>query len=62
MAAFVMVAGPGGNAVAQQIPASEISVYAAGSLRGAFIDAAKAWESAHPGTVVRFTFGASGLL
>ena len=59
--AFVMAASASETAMAQ-IPPAEISVYAAGSLRGAFTDAAKAWESAHPGTLVRFTFGASGLL
>ena len=61
MAALAVAAGSGGTVMAQTAP-SEISVYAAGSLRGAFVEAAKAWEAAHPDTRVRFTFGASGLL
>ena len=61
MAALAVAAGSGGTATAQ-VPPSEISVYAAGSLRAAFVEAATAWESTHPGTRVRFTFGASGLL
>ena len=61
VAAFAVATNASQTAMAQISPA-EISVYAAGSLRGAFTDAAKAWQSAHPGTLVRFTFGASGLL
>ncbi len=45
-----------------QPAATEISVYAAGSLRSALLDAARAFEATHPGTRLRFTFGASGLL
>ncbi len=43
-------------------PITEVSVFAAGSLRAALTDAAKAYESQTPGVRLRFTFGASGLL
>ena len=38
------------------------SVFAAGSLRAALVEAGREFELARPGTSVRFTFGASGLL
>jgi ABC-type molybdate transport system substrate-binding protein len=44
-------------------PAGEVvAVYAAGSLRAALIDVAREFEGDRPGTSIRFTFGASGLL
>jgi molybdate transport system substrate-binding protein len=49
----------GGDAMAQSDVAS---VFAAGSLRAALVEAGREFEAAHPGTSVRFTFGASGLL
>jgi ABC-type molybdate transport system substrate-binding protein len=39
-----------------------VSVFAAGSLRGALSGIAREWEARNPGARVRFTFGASGLL
>jgi molybdate transport system substrate-binding protein len=57
--AGVMAAAAAG---AQQAPAGEISVYAAGSLRGALTEVATAWQTAQPGARARLTFGASGLL
>jgi len=42
--------------------AAEVSVYAAGSLRGALVDIGKDWEARNPAARMRFTFGASGLL
>jgi ABC-type molybdate transport system substrate-binding protein len=38
------------------------SVFAAGSLRAALVEAGREFELARPGTSVPFTFGASGLL
>ena len=40
----------------------EVRVFAAGSLRAALTDVARAFETAEPSAHVRFTFGASGLL
>lgn len=51
----------GGGATAQVDPV-EVSVFAAGSLRAAFTDAANEWQISKPNARVRFTFGASGLL
>lgn len=51
----------GVDAAAQTV-ADVASVFAAGSLRAALVDAAREFEGARPGTSVRFTFGASGLL
>ena len=45
-----------------QAPDDVASVFAAGSLRAALVDAGREFEAARPGTSVRFTFGASGLL
>ena len=45
-----------------QAPTTEVSVYAAGSLRAVLTDAAKAYEANRKDARVRFTFGASGLL
>jgi molybdate transport system substrate-binding protein len=42
--------------------AQTLEVYAAGSLRAALTDVARAYEQAEPGVSVRMTFGASGLL
>jgi molybdate transport system substrate-binding protein len=39
-----------------------LAVYAAGSLRAPLVEAARAFELAHPGTAVTLVFGASGLL
>src|SRR6478736_3595947 len=39
-----------------------ITVFAAASLTGAFTDLGKAFEAAHPGTKVTFSFGASSTL
>ncbi|HZT56119.1 MAG TPA: molybdate ABC transporter substrate-binding protein [Burkholderiaceae bacterium] len=46
----------------QPQPQTTLEVFAAGSLRAALTDIAKAFEAAEPGTTVRLTFGASGLL
>ncbi len=40
----------------------KITVFAAASLTGSFTDLGKAFESAHPGTTVAFSFGASSTL
>ena len=45
-----------------QAPPTEVSVFAAGSLRTALTEAGKAYEAQQPGVRLRFTFGASGLL
>jgi len=52
-------AAVGTSANAQPV---EVSVYAAGSLRGALTEVAQAWQAATPDAKVKFTFGASGLL
>lgn len=39
-----------------------ITVYAASSLTGTFTDLGKSFEAAHPGTTVKFSFGASSTL
>ena len=44
------------------MPAGSITVFAASSLTGAFTEAGEAFEAAHPGTTVRFSFGASSTL
>ncbi len=49
-------------AATAQTPATEVAVFAAGSLRAALVEAGKAHEAAQPGVRMRFTFGASGLL
>jgi molybdate transport system substrate-binding protein len=45
-----------------QTAATEVSVFAAGSLRAALTEASKSYEAMQPGVRLRFTFGASGLL
>jgi molybdate transport system substrate-binding protein len=52
------------TAIVTNVPArsDEILVSAAASLTDAFTDIGKAYSAAHPGTVVRFNFGASGAL
>lgn len=45
-----------------QPPETTVTVYAAGSLRAAFVQIARDHEAAHPGTRVNLVFGASGLL
>jgi len=40
----------------------KITVFAAASLTGSFTDLGKAFDSAHPGTTVAFSFGASSTL
>lgn len=42
--------------------ATEVRVYAAGSLRAALTEVAQAFERSQPGVRVQFTFGPSGLL
>lgn len=51
-----------GSAAMAQAAVTEVSVFAAGSLRAALLEAGKAYEAALPGVRLRFTFGASGLL
>jgi molybdate transport system substrate-binding protein len=51
-----------GGASPVQAQTIEISVYAAGSLRGALTEVAQAWQAAKPAQSAKFTFGASGLL
>ena len=43
-------------------PTSPITVHAAGSLRAALTEVARAYEARHPGQTVTLTFGPSGLL
>jgi molybdate transport system substrate-binding protein len=57
--AAAAVLGLGMNAVVAQ---TSVPVYAAGSLRAPLTEAARAFESARPGTKIGFVFGASGLL
>ncbi|MER7430665.1 molybdate ABC transporter substrate-binding protein [Nonomuraea rubra] len=42
--------------------AKEVTVFAAASLTGTFTELGKVFESAHPGTTVRFNFGSSATL
>ena len=56
-----MVPSSSAAIAAAQAP-SEIAVVAAGSLRAALTEMASAFEQAHPGTRIKLTFGASGLL
>ncbi|MED7924565.1 molybdate ABC transporter substrate-binding protein [Nonomuraea sp. LP-02] len=42
--------------------AEEVTVFAAASLTGTFIELGKTFEAAHPGTTVRFNFGSSATL
>lgn len=58
MATLWTLAGAGPLAQASK----ELLVYAAGSLRDALTDIARAFEQAQPGHHVELTFGASGLL
>ena len=46
----------------QRPPAADVTVFAAGSLGAALTEVGAMFESVEPGTHVRFTFGASGLL
>ena len=48
------------SAAAQPLP--PITVHAAGSLRAALTDVARAYEAQHPGQGITLTFGPSGLL
>lgn len=57
-AALVLAAGMSAAAVARD----DVAVHAAGSLRAPLTEAARAFESARPGTRLALTFGASGLL
>lgn len=50
------------TAMAQSPASGEVLVHAAGSLREALTDTAKAFEAREPGAKLKFTFGASGLL
>jgi ABC-type molybdate transport system substrate-binding protein len=59
-AAAMATVAYGANATAQATDV--VSVFAAGSLRAALVEAGRDFEAAHPGTSVGFTFGASGLL
>lgn len=64
MALTVAACGPGTGATAAGPSASagEITVFAAASLTDSFEQIGKAFEAAHPGTTVRFNFGASSAL
>ncbi|WP_219469191.1 molybdate ABC transporter substrate-binding protein [Nonomuraea rhizosphaerae] len=42
--------------------AKEVTVFAAASLTGTFTELGKSFESAHPGTTVKFNFGSSATL
>ncbi len=57
----VLATATGVAAMAQAV-STEVSVFAAGSLRSALTEAGKAYEAQQPGVRLRFTFGASGLL
>jgi molybdate transport system substrate-binding protein len=50
------------TAATAQAPEATVTVYAAGSLRAAFVQIARDHEAAHPGARVQLVFGASGLL
>lgn len=55
--------GPGAPAAsASGAGAKEVTVFAAASLSGTFTELGKVFESAHPGTTVRFNFGSSATL
>jgi len=58
---LALFAGALSATMAQAQPV-EVTVFAAGSLRGALIDVAQAWQAAEPNARVQFSFGASGLL
>lgn len=60
--AMAMAAVLLGASAGAQSASSDLSVFAAGSLRAALGDVSRAFEASHPGTSVRLTFGASGLL
>ncbi|MFI6922353.1 molybdate ABC transporter substrate-binding protein [Nonomuraea spiralis] len=45
-----------------QAAAKEVTVFAAASLTGTFTELGKSFESAHPGTTVKFNFGSSATL
>ncbi len=59
---LAIVATATSAAAMAQAAATEVSVFAAGSLRAALTEAGKAYEALQPGVRLRFTFGASGLL
>jgi ABC-type molybdate transport system substrate-binding protein len=59
---LALAASTAGTAAMAQTATTEVSVFAAGSLRAALTDAGKAYEARQPGVRLRFTFGASGLL
>jgi len=50
------------SALPSTVTAQTLEVFAAGSLREALTEVARAFEQAEPGVSVRFSFGASGLL
>lgn len=52
----------GGGAAAGPGLSGTLTVFAAASLTGAFTDLGRQFESAHPGTTVRFSFGSSSTL
>ena len=58
---LALVTGAALSMAAQAQP-TEVSVFAAGSLRGELTDVAQAWQAIEPNARVKFTFGASGLL
>jgi molybdate transport system substrate-binding protein len=62
LGALTLMASTAGAGATAQVDPVEVSVFAAGSLRAAFTDAANEWQISEPNARVRFTFGASGLL
>ena len=61
-AALAMVLAAAGTMAPVAQADEELRVYAAGSLRAALTEVARAFERDEPGSRVAFTFGASGLL
>lgn len=62
MRAAIMAIVMGLAAAGAQAQQAEIAVFAAGSLRSAMTEVAKAFEASEPSTSVKLVFGASGLL
>ncbi|MFB4262790.1 molybdate ABC transporter substrate-binding protein [Nonomuraea sp. GTA35] len=54
--------GSGSGSGASAAGAKQVTVFAAASLTGTFTELGKVFESAHPGTTVRFNFGSSATL
>ena len=61
-AIMALVIGCAAGAAHAQPAREDVTVFAAGSLRAALTEVAKAFEASEPSTSVKLVFGASGLL